>query len=153
MALSTKIRLMIAGPLIGLAGIGLIAKGVSDYSTSSKLKADGIEVAGKVVDMRIQTGRKNSKTYYLKVSYEPKPGESPTGREFDVSKAAYDKAEQTPDVQVRILPSDPSVAQIVGEESNGLFFGALGAGLTIASVFMFRQLFKKDQPIPVPPAV
>jgi hypothetical protein len=78
------------------------------------------------------------------VSYERKPGDVPTQREFDVSKAGFDKREQVPDVQVRILPSDPKVAQLVGEESNGFFFIALGVGVLIASVFMFRALFKKD---------
>jgi Protein of unknown function (DUF3592) len=142
MALSNKIRLMITAPLLGVVGLVFGSIGISDYNTASSLKGEGVEVSGKVVDGQVKTGRRNSKTYYLTVSYEPKPGDSPTQKEFKVSKSGFDKAQLTPEVQIRILPSDPKVAQLVGEENNGLIFLAFSAGALIASIFMFTRIFK-----------
>lgn len=151
MALSSKVRMIIVAPIIGLVGVGLLLAGLSDYNTASSLGSGGVEVPGKVVDMRTKVGRRNSTTYYLTVSYESKAGSTPTQREFQVSKTAFDRAEQSPEMQVRILPSDPTVAQIVGEESSGYGYMAIGAGCLVACAFMFLRIFKKDQPAPIAP--
>jgi Protein of unknown function (DUF3592) len=154
MALSTKVRFMIAAPLIGLVGLGLGLAGVNEYNTSKTLRAEGVEVPGKVVDGKMKSGRKGSKTYYLTVSYSAKAGDPPIQHEFQVSQTTYNKAEQeSPEVKVRILPSDPKVAQLVGEESSGMLLLAIGAGALVASLFLFLQLFKKDKPAPIAPAV
>jgi hypothetical protein len=142
MALSTRTRTLLVALLLGLIGAGLFVAGVRQFLTLVRLEARGVKVPGKVVDGRVQTGPHNGIGYFLTVTYAPRPGDAPTRREFAVSKAGFDDGKQTSDVQVRLLPGDPEAAQIVGEETTGFLFTAVGVLFLASGILAFRTLGK-----------
>ena len=144
MALSTRTRTLLVSLLFGLVGAGLCVAGVRQFLTLVHLVVRGVKVPGTVVDGRVQTGPRNATSYYLTVTYAPRPGDAPTRREFAVSKAGFDDGKQTSDVEVRLLPGDPEVAEIVGEETSGFLFTAVGAVFLASGVLAFRTLGKRD---------
>jgi hypothetical protein len=138
----SRTRFLVGILLIGLAGGGMGVYGLTVFYTSLELRVAGVEVPGKVIGGRTQAGSRNGQSYYLTVRYEYNPGDGPTQREFEVSRAGFETREQAPDVRVRVLPSNPEVAHLVGEESNGFLFIAVGVWFLIASALMLRYFIK-----------
>jgi hypothetical protein len=153
MELTKKTKILLScSPLVLLAGLCSCVGGVLEFYMFVSLLLGGVEVPGKVVG-RNEYGKLEAKTYYLTVSYVPKPGLQPMRRGFQVFKARFDQAKQATDVRVLALPNNPSGhSELVGGAGSTGFDNCVGGvvhfiggvGAMIASFFMFKELFSKD---------
>jgi hypothetical protein len=141
MAASARAKLV--GPGLLIFGLVFVAWGFQDRSTAARLKEEGVNVPGQVVGHEIQRGRRGSKTYKLVATYTPKSGGQGIQAEFKVPQAKYEATQDGEAVQVRHLPSDPSVAELVGAESdpNEKIFvgGIMGVIGLVVCLFVFRK--------------
>ncbi len=147
MAISTKVKQMIIGPFLLLVGLVAIGAGIAEWIAAGKLKAEGVATPATVVDHRVTSTRKGGKTYKVTVQY-PAGGGQMIRKEFDVSRSYYESSPDGRTVPVRHLPSDPNVAELVGEETTGLAALGVGALIAIGGGFLTRLAFQKPAPVP-----
>jgi hypothetical protein len=132
-----------------VAGIAILAAGIGEYQVAGQLKESGVTVPGDATGGKVKRGRRGSTTYTIDTAYEATGG-GHYSKSFKVPKALFESAEAGAPIQVRYLPSDPKVAQIVGAEESGMFPMGLGAVLIILGGFVSYQVFFAKHPQPAP---
>jgi len=114
-----------------------LSTGIPEYRASKRLAAEGISVAGKVLDERTVYRTKGRSRYYLTVEFEAGNKETVT-KELQVSREIHSAGAAADSVQIHYLADDPSVIQagptVEVEWRNaafGLFFLGCGAFLVV----------------------
>jgi hypothetical protein len=151
MSRSTKLK--IVGPFCVIAGIVMVVQGFKDKGVAARLEKEGITVPARAVDHRVVSGRRGSKTYKIVAEYEAKDGGPTLSKEFKVPRSAYEASEQGGPIQVRYLPSDPTVSEVAGAGSDGSEPIAIGTVMAIIGAGMsFVAFRKKAEAVPQPQA-
>jgi hypothetical protein len=144
MASVTRIRLRIAGPaLLLIAGV-LLYSGISNAMESGRLASEGVEVPGKLVNHRVDSGRRGSKSYHIAVMYQPKGSTTPVQKEFFVSKSTFDRTPDGGAINIRHLPSDPQVSEISGDGETGIGKLLFGGFLLLFGGFIAYAGYSKE---------
>jgi hypothetical protein len=130
-----------------LTGIGIVASSGLFVSTQAQLRADGREIVADVVDTQVvKTTRRGTVTdtrYEVKYRFQPPQQAVVSSGWEEVPQAVARTAAETRTIEVRYLPSDPSVnlpSASIGTESGpgfgsiwkmlvGGLFAVLGLGI------------------------
>jgi hypothetical protein len=146
-------RLKILPPICVIGGIVMSVIGFQELTVARRLDSEGVLVPAQVVEHLSQSGRRGAKTYKLVTAYEPKEGGQSLRGEFKVPKAIFEATPDGGQIDVRYLPSDPKVAEVVGARTGGAstigtgaFLGVIGV---VAGYFGYR---KRNQPVAPTPA-
>jgi hypothetical protein len=150
-----NIRSKLVALVMLVAGIAFLAGGIGEYRVAGQLKEAGVNVPGDITGGGVKRGQRGSKTYTIEAAYEANGGHH--SKSFKVPKALYESADAGAPIEVRYLPSDPKVAQIVGAEESGIFPMGFGCVVIVIGGFVSYQVFfaKPTQPVadPQPNAV
>jgi hypothetical protein len=131
-----SLRSGLAMALVLIVGIVMVCIGFQESANAKKLAKDGVSVPATAINHEITSGRRGSKTYKITATYQPKEAGRPLQtKTFRVTRDAYEGSENGQPLNVRYLPSDPSISLITGDTGDGagnLFAGGLmsviGAG-------------------------
>src|SRR4051812_10404868 len=85
-AMSKSIRAKIIGPFLLIVGIFGLYSGFEQNGVAARIQKEGVSVPAQVMDQRIRSGRRGSRTYLVTVDYQPKGDGGSIQKEFSVSK-------------------------------------------------------------------
>ena len=136
-------RLRIAMWLAFLGGLVMIAIGGYGSYQSAKLKSQGVQVPGILVDSNTPSTGKGRTSYRITLDYKSVDNEITYRKEFVVSEAVYSQARQAGQVPVIFLPSDPTVSAAGGRIDAETEPFAIGAGLLVFA-FALRYYLRRE---------
>jgi hypothetical protein len=150
------------GLLFLLIGAAILANAMFSVSTRAQLQAEGRTITAEVVDAQVaQTTRRGSVTssrYEVKYRFQP-PGKAVVASDWqEAPQDVVRTATQTKTIEVRYLPSDPSVNlpdASVGNESGqsgaSIWQMTIGAGIALLGLgILFLALKQPRAPRPTP---
>ena len=123
-------RLIWIGIVLVIAGVIMFGVGVTNYFEDNRLDAEGKTVQGEVVGGHSSVRRRGGRSYKLEVAYGD-AGARRHRKEFSVSSSVFERAEQSPTVNVTYLPAEPQVARI-GDRRDNAFGMGIGSVLFVA---------------------
>ena len=160
------LTMMIGSSLLFLlVGLGLVASAISSVSTGARLRAEGQTIVADVVDAQVaqstRRGSVTSKRYEVKYRFQP-PGQTViTSGWEEAPEDVIRTAAGTKRIEVRYLPSDPSVnlpSASVSNESGpsitSIWRIIVGAAFALLGLGIFYLALKRPrapQPFPAQP--
>lgn len=143
--LNRRLRIFMWLALLG--GPLAIAMGVYEYDRTSRLKTEGVEVPGTLVDSSTLNTGKGRTSYHVTLDYTPTDGATTYRKEFFVSEALYDTARQAGQLPVTYLPSDPTVSAAGEDIPFQTEQFAIGGGLILAACGVWYYLRRQMQQV------
>lgn len=139
-----------------LIGLGLIAGVTLFISTAARLRAEGQTIVADVVDAQVaKTTRRGSVTsarYEVKYRFQPQGQGVITSDWVEAPEDVVRAATQAKSIDVRYLPSDPSVnlpSASVGDEAGPRFSSIwqmiVGAGFVVLGLGIFSLSLKRPR--------
>lgn len=131
-----------------LYGIYMASEGSGAGKNLAKLEKGGVNVPGVIVSAKTQKSGRRSVDYIVVATYELQSGEKRRS-EFKVTEdflesRAAGPAPADPNVEVRYLPTDPSLAIIVGGSVNRSSNFWIGLGVAAVGLVGLIYLFLYD---------
>lgn len=138
-----------------LASPVMIGLGGCDAYRVARLKREGVQVVGSLVDSRPLNTGKGRTSHQITLEYVPAGSDVGYQKDFVVTEAIHDEAKRTGEFPVTFLPSDPRIS-VAGREAVYEFeFFAIGAGLLAGAFFvrwyLRRQMANLDRFLAGPP--
>jgi Protein of unknown function (DUF3592) len=149
MVVSGNSRGKMVGPVMALVGLGFVYSGYEKGNTAALLKKEGAVVTGIVIGHETVSGRRGSKKYKLAMEYAPKDSGRRVTQKFEVPKTVFEGAPDGSEVDVRYLPSDPSVAEIEGAGNDGVVEMGIGGVIGVIGALIAAVTLRKEaEPAP-----
>lgn len=132
------------GMWLGILG-GPIAMlvGAFQLNETSKLKTEGVTVAGKLVDSASLYTGKGRTSHQLTLEYTPTNGEQTRVKQFTVPESVFEQAREAGEAPVTYLPSNPGVSTVGDKPVYEFEPLAMGAGVLVFGLLLLGYSRRK----------